>query len=90
MDSKRWQVGKSLAECTGYIFTHQVACDVDFLIHRNDEEPKTISAHRTVLMARSPVFHDLLVDNSYSPSIDISDVDYTAFKKLLRFVLPLN
>ncbi|OWF41276.1 BTB/POZ domain-containing protein 6-like [Mizuhopecten yessoensis] len=79
-----WQVGKSLNHCLDYLFTSGLACDVTFLI--GDEKEK-ISAHRTILLSRSPVFYAMFEGNlAEKESIIIPDYTARTFSMFLRYL----
>ncbi|OWF55517.1 BTB/POZ domain-containing protein 2-like [Mizuhopecten yessoensis] len=82
--SSYWQVGKTLPECFDHVFTSGIVSDVTFLV---GEEMERISAHKLVLMSRSPVFYAMLegpiADKGDIPIPDISD---ETFKLFLRYL----
>ena len=70
------------------MFSNEVSCDVRFKLDK-DGEQKDISAHKFILMARSPVFFKMFngplasASNVDSP-ISVTDIPYQAFKTMLR------
>lgn len=59
--------------------------DVDFHVGQTPKS-KTFVAHRSVMMARSPVLASLLEKGMSSSSITIDDVQPAVFKHFLRFI----
>lgn len=65
-----------------YMLENQVNCDINFII-----EGQEISAHRYVLVSRSPVFQAMLcgeLSKSADGPIDIPDIELKAFQHFLR------
>ncbi|XP_060082921.1 BTB/POZ domain-containing protein 6-like [Ylistrum balloti] len=79
-----WQSDKSLAECLGHLFTSGIACDVTFLV---EEGKSKISAHKTILINRSPVFYAMFEgDLAEKGEIVIPDVTREIFTLFLRYL----
>ncbi|XP_033726299.1 BTB/POZ domain-containing protein 6-like [Pecten maximus] len=79
-----WQIGKSLIQCLDYLFTSGLACDVTFLV---GEEKEKISAHKSILLSRSPVFFAMLEgDLAEKGFITVPDISSQAFSMFLRYL----
>ena len=80
-----WQTGKTVIQRNEYMFTHQVACDVHFLIKSQDSEPVKISAHKYVLISSSSVFYAMFCGNLKvsGDTFEVDDIDSTTFEKML-------
>ena len=87
-DVSGWQAGKTLAECLTYSYEHQLFTDVSFEVDQTDGQvKKTLSAHKSILASRSPVFEAMLYGGlgiSSSQKISITDVDSESFHEFLR------
>lgn len=59
--------------------------DVEFQVGQASKS-KTFAAHRSILMARSPVLSSLLEKGMSSSSITIDDIQPMVFKHFLRFI----
>ncbi|OWF55515.1 BTB/POZ domain-containing protein 2 [Mizuhopecten yessoensis] len=82
--SSYWQVGKTLSECFDHVFTSGIVSDVTFLV---GEEMERISAHKLVLMSRSPVFYPMLEGPmAEKGDIPIPDISDETFKLFLRYL----
>ncbi|XP_060064922.1 BTB/POZ domain-containing protein 1-like [Ylistrum balloti] len=79
-----WQAGKSLSESFDYILTSSLANDVTFIVGQDKER---ISAHKLVLICRSPVFFAMLMGHlADTEEITIPDISSETFKILLRYL----
>ena len=82
-----WQFHKSLTESIKYLYEHQIACDVHFRVGPQDNL-EDISAHKTILLARSPVFFAMFCGSMAEQTdiISIPDLDIESFKLMLEYV----
>ena len=80
----KWQTSRTLVQCNDYMFTHQVACDVNFRVHGNGGQIVNVGAHKYVLMSRSSVFHAMLCGGLSSSEIDIVDIPIETFRTFIR------
>lgn len=64
--SDDWKMRTTLMECNRYMLENKVACDVNFIL---GTEGQKVTAHKYVLISRSPVFHAMF----YGPVADQSD-----------------
>ncbi|XP_060083780.1 BTB/POZ domain-containing protein 6-like [Ylistrum balloti] len=79
-----WQCNKSLVQCLEYLFTSGLACDVTFIV---GECRTRISAHRTILVCRSPVFYAMLEGSlAEKGEIIIPDISKKSFSLLLGYL----
>ncbi|XP_033725613.1 BTB/POZ domain-containing protein 2-like isoform X2 [Pecten maximus] len=79
-----WQVGKTLSESFDHLLTSGIASDVTFII---GEERNRISAHKLVLLSRSPVFYAMLEGPMADKGeITIPDISADTFKLFLRYL----
>ena len=79
---QNWQCDKSLVECLKHLFTAGIACDVTFLV---GEDKCRISAHKTILISRSPVFYAMFEGNlAEKGEIVIPDIEQEVFTMFLR------
>ncbi|XP_033725019.1 BTB/POZ domain-containing protein 6-like [Pecten maximus] len=79
-----WQCNRTLVQCLDYMLTSGLACDVTFLV---GEGKARLSAHRTILVARSPVFYAMLEGRlAERGEIIIPDISQESFSLLLRYV----
>ena len=80
-----WQTNKSVLECNSYMFDHQVACDIEFLVGP-EGSTEVIPAHQYVLISRSPVFFAMFCGElaEKGKQIRLEDVEVQAFTELLR------
>ncbi|OWF54611.1 BTB/POZ domain-containing protein 6 [Mizuhopecten yessoensis] len=77
-----WQCDKSLVECLNHLFASGIACDVTFLV---GEDKYRISAHKTILISRSPVFYTMFEGNlAEKGEIAIPDIEQEVFTMFLR------
>ncbi|KAL5018964.1 hypothetical protein ScPMuIL_004686 [Solemya velum] len=82
---REWRSGKSFSECSKYMFEHQIAFDVTFLVGEYRQE---IQAHKFVLISRSLVFETMLcgpLAETYE-AIPVPDIEPDAFKTMLRYM----
>lgn len=87
IDQEVWQSTRSLVDCNRYMLENQCQCDVTFLlVPSNGVESSRISAHKYVLMARSPVFMAMFTGPlaEHDDVIKVTDVSSECFKALLR------
>lgn len=83
VQSRDWQCGKSLVECLDHLFTAEIACDVTFVI--GQRKKKKISAHKAILISRSPVFYAMLEGPlAEKGQITITDISVETFSAFLR------
>ena len=83
----RWQCDRSLSHCNLYMLQNGVATDVTFVFRTQGEEDVEMSAHKYVLIARSPYFYKMFY-RSIPESEDrvlIEDTAPKIFKELLRY-----
>ncbi|XP_033725452.1 BTB/POZ domain-containing protein 6-like [Pecten maximus] len=79
-----WQGGKTLIESFDHLLTSGIASDVTFIV---GEERNRISAHRLVLLSRSPVFYAMLEGPmAEKGEITIPDISSETFKLFLRYL----
>ncbi|KAK3103543.1 hypothetical protein FSP39_020019 [Pinctada imbricata] len=80
-----WQSCKSIVQCNTYMWTNQIACDIQFLVGEHEER---ISAHKYILISRSCVFYSMFCGPlaESKKSIPLPDIEPHIFKELLRFL----
>ncbi|OWF55516.1 BTB/POZ domain-containing protein 1-like [Mizuhopecten yessoensis] len=79
-----WQTGKTLSECFDHILTSGIAIDVTFLVGK---DKKIISAHKLVLISRSPVFYAMFEGPmAEKGEVTIPDISEDAFQIFLRYL----
>ncbi|XP_033725009.1 BTB/POZ domain-containing protein 6-like [Pecten maximus] len=79
-----WQVDKPLIECFDHLLTSGIASDVTFIV---GEETNRVSAHKLVLMSRSPVFFAMLEGPmAENGEIIIPDISAETFRLFLRYL----
>ena len=89
LDTRRWQVGKSLTQCLSHMLQNEITTDVTFLVASQDSTKPTtrISAHKFMLRARSPVF-EVMFGRAYvessSNDVEIIDSEPEHFRDMLR------
>ncbi len=88
-----WQVGKKVLECNKYMFENAVGCDVTFTFPPpmgglGQKVTPSLSAHKYVLISRSPVFYAMLLGPAHDESgeISIEDINMESFKEMLRLL----
>ena len=96
-----WQQNKSVLQCNKYMFENQIHCDVTFTFKTKDsrstlrhretgtpQRPNFISAHKYVLISRSPAFYAKFTgsDRDGASIMNVEDVDRAVFMKMLRYV----
>ncbi len=88
-----WQLGKKVLECNKHMFEHAIECDVTFSFPPSDgprrpKEGDVISAHKYILISRSPVFYAMLSGPARDESgrISIEDINVESFREMLRSV----
>ncbi len=86
-----WQIGKKILECNKYMFENSIECDVTFTFQPSERSEKSmegqvLSAHKYVLISRSPVFYAMLAGPARDVSglVSIEDIDMDSFKEMLR------
>ena len=81
-----WQCSRRLADCNKYMLDNEIECDVTFTLMKNNGEYHKLSAHRFVLISRSPVFFAMLSGPlaESGQEIRITDISFDIFKHLLR------
>ncbi len=86
-----WQIGKTVLECNKYMFENSIDCDITFSFssqyhQETSKEPDMISAHKYVLISRSPVFYAMLCGPARDESscITIKDINAESFREVLR------
>ncbi len=89
-----WQLGKTVLECNKHMFENSIDCDVTFTFPTFEGsgrslEGNTLSAHRYVLVSRSPVFYAMLAGPARDESglINIEDINIDSFRDMLRSVI---
>ena len=92
-----WQLGKKVLECNKHMFENAIECDVKFSFPPPDgpkrsKEAYMISAHKYVLISRSPVFYAMLSGPARDESgrISIEDINVESFREMLRSVSGLR
>ncbi|XP_033730748.1 BTB/POZ domain-containing protein 1-like, partial [Pecten maximus] len=79
-----WQVGKTLSESFDHLLTSGIGSDVTFIV---GEEKSRVSAHKLVLISRSPVFFAMLEGPmAEKGEITIPDISTETFQLLLRYL----
>lgn len=77
-----WQSGKTVAECNAEMLTHEILCDVTFLVGK--AHPFTIiKAHKYVLVSRSASFYEYFSSKVADPMIIVRDIDPEVFRNML-------
>ncbi len=78
-----WQCNKTVLECNQYMLEKQLDCDIKFTFPAED---KSISAHKFVLISRSPVFYAMLAGPAKDESgeVSIKEISYDCFWQMLR------
>lgn len=82
-----WQVGKSVLECNRYMWEKKLANDIVFEVGASEGHVEKISAHKYVLISRSPVFEAMFnggLSKNTGSVVKITDVDPHAFKEALK------
>ncbi len=88
---KDWQIGKTVLECNEYMLENEIECDVKFMFEPSEMIRKCmgghLSAHKYVLISRSPVFYAMLAGPARDESgrVAIEDIDMASFTELLRW-----
>ncbi len=92
-----WQLGKSVLECNKHMFENGIDCDVTFAFPtsegpRKSMEGDILSAHKYVLISRSPVFYAMLSGPARDESgrINIEDINMDSFREMIRSVVSLH
>ena len=87
-ETRGWQVGKSLKETNLYMLENHIGCDVTFQIHSEDGSTTKISAHKYMLVSRSPVFEAMLCGpgdyKETSGHVVITDIESEVFREMIR------
>ena len=90
MSGQDWQHGKKVLDCNKYMFENSIECDINFTFPSSDghKEAPFLSAHKYVLMSRSPVFFAMLAGPARDESgwISIEDINVESFREMLRSV----
>ena len=83
MDDQDWQLNKGALACHRYMLENEKYCDVTFTF---PEESRGISAHKYVLISRSPVFEAMFTGPARDESgkVDIVDINKDCFKEMLK------
>ena len=85
-DNQDWQVGRSVLDCNKYMWEHKVATDVSFHIVSPEGCNVTVTAHKFVLVSRSPVFFAMFCGPlAESSDVQLKDIEVDAFQELLRW-----
>ena len=84
-----WQTERSVLECNRYMLENQTECDITFLLvpaDDNNGEAVTVSAHKYVLISRSPVFFAMFTGPlaERDSQVKVTDIPLHCFKMLLR------
>ena len=94
-----WQQNKSVLQCNKYMFENQLHCDVTFTFKNKNStttfietekganlRPNFVSAHKYVLMSRSPAFYANFTGPNKGTicTVNVEDVDKAVFVKMLR------
>ncbi|XP_060064933.1 BTB/POZ domain-containing protein 6-like [Ylistrum balloti] len=79
-----WQCGKPLIDCLQHICSSGTASDVTFIV---GEDEKKISAHKLILISRSPVFYAMFEGAlPEKGDVVIPDIQDTIFKTFLGYL----
>ncbi|WAR25067.1 BTBD6-like protein [Mya arenaria] len=80
-----WQAGLSLVDACRHMLTEGISTDVLFLVGK---EKTSVSAHKFILVCRSPVFQAMLSGDFADgrDPIEVPDIDIATFKSLLEFM----
>ena len=84
-----WQVNRSVLECNRYMWEKKIATDVEFEVGTTGDKIESISAHKYVLMSRSPVFEAMFhggLSKNTGDLVQVTDVDPDAFCETLKSV----
>ncbi len=84
-----WQLEKSLSDCNRHMLENQLECDITFTFlppEGTAQQAPSISAHKYMLISRSPVFWAMLAGpaKEKSGTIRIEDIDRESFQEMLR------
>ena len=82
-----WQLSRPILDCHKYMLDQQLHCDITFTFGTNrDDGEEAISAHKYVLICRSPVFEAMLMGPARMESdrVAIEDIDKDSFHEVLR------
>ena len=86
-----WQANRTLVQCNRQMLRCHIACDVTFSVGQTEETAEEISAHKYMLMSRSPVFYAMFCGQmseaaSDNGTIRVPDVEPDAFRHMLELV----
>ncbi len=91
IDNRDWQFNTTVLESNKYMLENQLDCDVTFTFLQQEgstfnEYGLSISAHKFMLISRSPVFYAMLAGpaKDESGNIHIEDIDKDCFMDMLR------
>ena len=93
IDNRDWQLNKTMLESNKYMLENQLECDVTFTFlppegcTTSQTNPPSISAHKYMLISRSPVFYAMLAGpaRDESGNIHIEDINKECFLDMLRY-----
>ena len=79
-----WQLGKSILQCNKYMLENKVCCDVKFVF--TQVKPACVTAHKFMLISRSPVFYEMFKETKMggNEAIEITDICPEIFQEMLR------
>lgn len=79
-----WQIGKSLPDRMNHMLTHQLLCDVTFLV---GSEKAQIRAHKFMLASSSPVFYSMFEGPmAEKGEVAVIDIEPKIFTDILTFI----
>lgn len=85
-----WQVNQTLVECNRQMLRCHIACDVTFCVGPMEDTAEDISAHKYILVSRSPVFFAMfcgqMAEAASDGMIRVPDVEPDAFRHMLELV----
>ena len=73
-----WQLNRPILDCHRYMLQQQLHCDVTFAFGMNrDGQEETLSAHKYMVICRSPVFEAMFMGPARMEenTIHIEDID---------------
>ena len=82
-----WQKNKTLSQSMIYMLQNKILSDVTFYMKYADEKEQNISAHKFVLMSRSPVFYTMfntVEELREKGDVVITDIPSDAMLEFLR------
>ena len=82
-DQGGWQLYNSLTESCDYMYSHKVACDVNFIVQYGNDTQELL-AHKFILISRSPVFEAMFCGPFDTDKVEVKDCHPVAFEQMLR------